>query len=124
MKKQLIWYVIILVVAITGVCIWAYKTSQPATQDDGKLILYYRVGCPHCENVEKYMEENNVTEKVAKLEVKEGATDQANLNEMLAYAKKCKLSLSLVGYPFLWTGSDCLMGDGDIINYFSQQISK
>jgi glutaredoxin len=119
MKKQLVLYILALVIAIAGVSFWAYQNSKPAPSD-GKLILYYRDGCPHCVNVEKFMADNGVQEKLVNLQIKEGAINQDNSNEMLKYAKQCQIPLDLVGYPFLWTGSNCLLGDSDIINYFSE----
>jgi len=123
MKKQLILYVLALVITVAAVSVWAYQNSK-TTLNDGRLVLYYRDGCVHCANVEKFMAENGVKEKIVKLEVKEGAIDRANADEMLKYAKKCQIPLSTLGFPFLWTGSSCLMGDVDIIDYFSGQIKS
>lgn len=123
MRKQLVLYMLALVIVVTGVSFWAYQNSKPLP-DDGHVILYYRDGCVHCANVEKFMADNGVKEKIAKLEVKEGNNDRANSAEMLKYAKQCKLPLNLIGFPFLWTGSECLMGDTDIIGYFSEQIKN
>lgn len=112
-----------LVVAVAGVSFWAYQNSKPVA-NDGQFILYYRDGCVHCVNVEKFMADNKVSEKLTQLQVKEGAINRANADEMLKYASKCQLPLNLVGFPFLWTGSTCLMGDSDIIGYFTDQIKN
>jgi hypothetical protein len=37
---------------------------------------------------------------------------------LLAAVQKCELSQENVGVPFLWTGSECLMGDKDITTFF------
>lgn len=121
MKKQLFLYILAFVLTVGVVSVWAYQNSKPVP-NDGRLILYYRDGCPHCINVEKFMADNGVQQKITKLEVKEGAINRANADEMLKFAAKCQVPLSSVGYPFLWTGSECLMGDSDVINYFSEQI--
>ncbi len=121
MKKQLVLYVIALVVTIAGVSFWAYQNSKPMS-DDGRLILYFSNGCVHCANVEKFMADNGVKEKITKLEVKEGNINRTNAAEMVKYAKQCSLPLSQIGFPFLWTGNECLMGDIDIVGYFSEQI--
>ena len=50
-------------------------------------------------------------------------TDNANL--LIKKGDDCKLDKSDVGaVPLLWTGSDCILGDQPIIDYFNQQISK
>jgi len=123
MKKQLILYLLALVVTVIGVSFWAYQNSKPLPSD-GKLILYYRDGCPHCINVEKYISENKVLEQLPQLQIKEGAINRENTDEMLQYAKKCRIPLNQVGFPFLWNGETCLLGDVDIINYFSEQIKN
>lgn len=123
MKKQLVLYILALIIAITGIVFWAYQNSKPVP-NDGSLILYYREGCPHCVNVENFMKENNVAEKIPALVLKEGAINTENANEMLKYANQCNLPLSTVGFPFLWNGSECLMGDTDIVAYFTQQIKN
>lgn len=121
MKKQLVLYILALVITVAAVSFWAYQNSKPAP-NDGRLILYYRDGCPHCANVEKFMADNGVKDKLANLEMKEGNINRDNADEMLKYAKQCQIPLSNLGFPFLWTGGDCLLGDTDIIGYFSEQI--
>ena len=124
MRKQLILYIVCFVVAIAGISIWAYKQSNQPKVSDGNFILYYSDSCPHCKNVEEFMANNKVGEKLVGLQRKEAMLNTTNAEEMLKYAKKCNLPLNMVGFPFLWTGTDCLMGDQDIIQYFTEQISN
>lgn len=106
MRKQLILYIVCFVVAIAGISIWAYKQSNQPKVSDGNFILYYSDSCPHCKNVEEFMANNKVGEKLVGLQRKEAMLNTTNAEEMLKYAKKCNLSLNMVGFPFLWTGTD------------------
>lgn len=98
--------------------------SSPARPEE-KVILYYSEQCPHCQNVEKYIEENNVEKKFS-FSQKEISTDKNNSKEMDDKAKLCNMDIANLGIPFLWDGENgnkCLMGDKDIINYFKNKIN-
>ena len=125
MRKQIILYVLMIVVALGGIIFWAMK-SDGVIGNDGKLVLFYREDCPHCKNVDAFIEKNKikVNEKMANLQHLEVSSSQANIDQLVGYAKKCG-ALSAGGnisVPFMWNGSSCLVGDVDIINYIEQKI--
>lgn len=81
-----------------------------------KATLFFSNTCPHCKVVEDYIKANNVKSKID-LDEKE-VTTQENVQALLAVVQKCELPQDSIGVPFLWTGSECLSGDQDIIAYF------
>jgi glutaredoxin len=85
-----------------------------------ELTLFYGDGCPHCALVEAYLKENPPK---FNLKQKEVYYNEANQKELTLRAKACGLPLNEIGVPFLWTGSNCIIGDQPIINYF-KQLSK
>jgi len=85
-----------------------------------ELILFYGDGCPHCTIVENYLKENPPK---FNLKQKEVYYNEINQKELVSRAKTCGLPENEIGVPFLWTGSDCIVGDQPIINYF-KQLSK
>ncbi|MDD4628679.1 MAG: hypothetical protein PHE68_04795 [Candidatus Peribacteraceae bacterium] len=85
------------------------------------IIFFFGNGCPHCEIVEKYFADNRVEEKVM-FEKKEVYYNKKNQREMAAHAKTCGLPTDNIGVPFLWTGSGCLIGDKDIIDFFQKKL--
>lgn len=87
----------------------------------GTLSLYYRDDCPHCKNVEKYLFENKVEEKI-KIDHKEVLNNMKNQNELMTRAALCGLDLENVGVPMLYDHGTCYSGDTDIINYFQSRI--
>ncbi|MDA3802632.1 MAG: hypothetical protein PF488_01900 [Patescibacteria group bacterium] len=90
---------------------------------DEQIILFYGDGCPHCEIVDEYVEENNVEEQVSFLH-KEVYNNQNNAEELREKAEYCGLQTNSIGVPFLFTGSDCLIGDRNVIDFFSSKINK
>ena len=89
-----------------------------------KTIFFYGDGCPHCANVEKFFQDNNIESKV-QFEKQEVFNNKQNSYLMTIIAtKKCNISENNLGVPFLWDGPDskCVLGDQDIINFFKQKI--
>ena len=114
---------IILGIILLGIGFWAWQAdifnSKPVVIPDG-IILFYGDGCPHCENVEKYISDNKVEEKVSftRLEVWK---DTANQKILLKVAEKCGISADTVGIPFLFDGTNCMTGDEDAIKFFKEK---
>lgn len=87
------------------------------------MILFYMDGCPHCKVVEDFIKENKVNEKIS-FQEKEVSGNKENARELTEKAKICGLATDSIGVPFLWDGSQCLVGDKDIIDFLTQKISK
>lgn len=90
--------------------------NKPKIEVNG-IILFYGDGCSHCENVDKFIKENNVEDKVefTKLEV---FNNKANANILVEKANACGLPTDKIGVPFLWDSKNCISGDVDIIKFF------
>ena len=104
--------------------IWSSVFKPDASLD--QIILFYGAECPHCQNVEKYISDNKIDQKVKfiRLEVPFGNRNnsqlQANSRVLLGRAQACGITTTQVAIPFMWNGKSktCLLGDQDIINYF------
>lgn len=112
MKKSLRISLLIIGLVIISVG-FAIIKSRPAKQ-----ILFYSNYCPHCKNVEKYINDNNIKQKVT-FEELEVADDKANANILTAKAIKCGIDPNNIGVPLFYDGKQCFVGDQDIINYLS-----
>jgi glutaredoxin len=125
MKKNILIVAGLLIIAgIVVFAVFSRKNNNPGggnTESLDGIILFYGQGCPHCANVDKYIAENNVKDKVtfAELEVFLNK-DNAKLLEEKAVI--CGLATDSIGVPFLWDGSKCISGDQDIINFFKEKI--
>jgi len=133
-KKVLIPTILFAVVLIFSFAVLSKNKTdnQPANQiTNGKsqetwqnqIILFYGDGCPHCAIVEEYIKDNKVKEKIYFVE-KEVYYNRGNADELAEKAKKCGLSADSIGVPFLWNGSNCVIGDQSIIEFFEQKINE
>lgn len=87
--------------------------------DTGGIILFYGNGCPHCKNVDEYIMEGGVREKV-QFQSLEVFNNKDNAGLLVELAKKCGMDSQQIMVPFLWNGasSACIIGDSDVIDFF------
>ena len=118
--------IVVIIVLIIGGFVFAKvqndKKLLASIQD--KIIFFYGEGCPHCANVEKFFQENNIEDKI-QFEKKEVYNDRGNAKLLILLAKrKCGFKENEIGVPFLWDGenSKCTVGDQPIIDYFKEKI--
>ena len=109
--KHIIFFAVAL--AVCGALALALVKTSP------KAILFYGDTCPHCENVEEYINAHNLESKVPfqRLEV---FNNQANANLLSKKASACGMNTDSVGVPFLYDGSKCYMGDEEVMSFFKQ----
>ena len=130
MEKSIIYTIILVVLA--GFLFWGFQTGtfekifkgpdlKPVVIPEG-IILFYGEGCPHCKNVDDFVLANKIEEKVKfiKLEVWYNKDNQGIITQV---AKRCGITSSSVGVPFLYDGvGKCYVGDVDAINFFKTQV--
>jgi len=129
MDKKII--IVVALVIFAGFLFWGFQTGfftksswlkgQIAIPEG--IILFYGDGCPHCANVDNYISENSIKDKIifSNLEVWNDENNQAILAQIV---KKCGIDATQVGIPFLFDGVDkCYMGDTDVINYFKAKAN-
>jgi glutaredoxin len=93
-----------------GAIIYAKKSPE--------MVLFYSDSCPHCKNVEAYINENDLKNKI-KFAEKEVSNNQANAALLERKARQCSLDMTQgIGVPFFFDGKSCLIGDAPIIDYF------
>lgn len=136
MNKQLIGYIIIAIILITGTYFWKIKTTTKPTEtnspissstaiagtptkDGSDIVLYFGDTCPHCKVLEEFLQTNKVAEKVLFTE-KEVYKNPVNAQELSSKAKQCGLATDSIGVPFVWDGSKCYVG-GDATAFFKQK---
>jgi len=126
MNKKLLTASLIGIIVLGGIIFWAFKSeksSQSNLNIDG-MVFFYSESCPHCKNVEKFLEENkNIEEKVkfTKLEVSSNKENQAFFVEK---AKQCKIDMNNLGVPLFWDGNGCSEGDADIIELLKEKANQ
>lgn len=118
------------VLLLTGIVIliaglWYWTGPEEATKITSDVILFYGRECPHCQDVEKFIEENKIAEKVQfdRLEVFHNSQNQAVLTEK---AQECGINDAEIGVPFLFDAVEkkCLIGAPDIENFFTAKVQN
>lgn len=96
------------------------QAIQP-TVNNGVSIFFYGNTCPHCADVEEWIEENKIEEKI-EIVKKEVYDNRANSLELTKTAEDCGLPTDSIGVPFLYTlEGKCLIGTPDIVGYLSDK---
>jgi glutaredoxin len=118
MKKFLILVTLgTIFIIVLGVILFSQGASS-STPLPSNYELYVSVSCPHCRNVEEFLDSWDKKDqiKIDKLEVD---SNQINISLLAKRATYCKLPTNQLGVPFLFTPKGkCLTGDQPIIDYF------
>lgn len=101
------------------------KTTEPTNIVlDSKIpIFYYGNTCPHCEDVEEWMRNNDIEAKITIVK-KEVYDNYQNSQELTQVAKKCGMPTDSIGVPFLYAEEKCLVGTPDIISYLEEKTNE
>ncbi|MFH1601656.1 MAG: hypothetical protein ABIB61_01730 [Candidatus Shapirobacteria bacterium] len=131
--------IIIVIVGLLSIIVWGSRSNQavsteptqneqasvsesPITVASDALIFFYGNTCPHCEDVEEWMTENKIEEKI-QIVKKEVYDNHANSLELTQAAKSCSLPTDSIGVPFLYTPEgECSIGTPDITAYLISQV--
>lgn len=84
------------------------------------VVLFWGKGCPHCENIDKFLAENaGLTEKLnlKKIEVFEDLKGQKVFMEKV---KECQLDQA--GVPLFYKDKKCLQGDTPVIEELKKSL--
>ncbi len=129
MKKNFILPLVIIVFLIlSSVLTISYlnkNRNSNITNTKSNFILFYGQGCPHCANVEKFLNENKVKEKIS-IDEKEVYYNPRNSQLLIKIARKCGFNDNQIGVPFLWDeiNNKCIVGDEPIISFFKEKLSN
>ena len=122
MNKNLLLTIVVVLLAVSGILFLAYITaSKNNVLLSQGIVLFYGQGCSHCKNVDDFISQNKIEDKVkfTRLEV---WYNKNNQNILAQAAQKCGIQTGQVGVPFLYDGGGkCYVGDVDTINFFKQQ---
>ena len=121
--SKIIGFIGVTLVLIGGLIYWGLKdggSSVELTPDNGaSIVYYYGEACPHCKDVQKFIDENNIAEKVNFVK-KEVWGNSKNASEMDARAKICNIKPEGMGVPFLFADGTCFVGTPDVIGFFKK----
>ncbi len=98
------------------------EISTVATPLNDSIILFFGITCPHCEDVEDWIEQNSIDEKIT-IERKEVYQNTTNARELTKVAEGCGINTNSVGVPFLYAEGNCYVGTPDIVSYISNKVN-
>lgn len=112
------------VLVLIGFFVW-WGLRQPKEEggmsaQSVDIVYYYGEECPHCKTVQKFLQDNAISEKVPYVK-KEVWHDKANAKELEGRAGECGITPQGMGVPFLWAKGQCFVGDEDVIGYFKKE---
>ncbi len=87
-------------------------------EDDYSMILFTGDNCPHCQDVEEFVERENLVDTLD-LSIKEVYNNIENRNLLEDKFNQCSPQPRTYGVPLLWNNQLCLIGPSEIINYLN-----
>lgn len=116
-------YALILVFIVFSLALAGCGGETPTVNKNASIIFFYGNECPHCKIVEKYIEDNKISEKVdfAQGEVYHNKTNAQFLAEK---AGKCGIATDSIGVPFLWENDKCYVGQEEVIQFFKDKTNS
>ena len=126
-KKISLAVVIAMVVILAGYKTWqkihSNTSNNQVAQDNSSIIFFYGAACPHCQDVEKYIADHQLDQKVV-FSKREVWGDTANANLMAEKAQACGLKLDDIGVPFLWSAGKCYVGENEVENFLDAAAAQ
>ena len=97
------------------------QNAEPVNPTD-EVIYYYGETCPHCIELNKFLEDNKIAEKVnfTKKEVFD-KKNAANVAEWEKKAAECGIKREGMGVPFIYARGKCYVGTPDAEAFFKQE---
>lgn len=128
-SKVIIGFFIVAILVIAGLYgVYINKTNLQKEDNSpsyvNQTILFYSLTCPHCKNVEAFISENNVTQKINITQLEVGL-NQTNANLLIKIGNEAKLEKGYIGaVPLLYSAGQVYVGDTPIIEYLNQTMKK
>jgi len=101
------------------------KPQEAIDDSQAKVILFWGEGCPHCENVEQYLSDNKIDDKLV-INRKEVYYNKQNQLLMSQKADRCpEIDQSAgMGVPMAYFVDEdkCFMGDTPIIEAIEEKL--
>ncbi|MFA6918133.1 MAG: hypothetical protein WC285_04885 [Candidatus Gracilibacteria bacterium] len=109
---------------LSGILIYTlFSTSAFAISSaaQAEIMIFVGEGCPHCTNVEQYVDENNI---MSKLPIKYYEVWYNAENQELYLQKAKEVGYTQTGVPLLIDGNHFESGDGPIITYLGNLLNN
>jgi len=99
---------------IISIFLFLFCFQIVSAQEEDSFILYYGQGCPHCSEVEEYIEDKNIKENIIQKEIYQ---NPINAEEFNSLCEQKGIDLMSRGVPFLYAENECFIGNKQIIGF-------
>lgn len=131
-NKKIYGTILLLLFVLGGLIFWGLKSvpkiEAPVAEkmkegENSGIIYYFAKGCSHCENVQKFLneDENKMVQKIIYAK-KEISADKENSKEFYEKISQCGLDETKAGVPLIFANGQCFVGDREVINFFKKEI--
>lgn len=124
MAKKSIFIIVGVIILAGGLWYWSKisqkNESSPEINREAQLILFYGRECPHCKELEKFITDNKMKEKIS-FEELEVYHNKNNSGFLLEKAKECNIPEKEVGVPFFYARGKCLVGMPEIKDFLEKE---
>ena len=116
--------IVSVLIIVGGVFLFSKGEKPLLSPPAGTVEYYWRVGCPHCENVDKFLSSWPDKDKIT-INKFEAGSDRNNAKNLQQRAISCNIALAEIGVPLLFTSEGkCFTGDTPIIDFFTNLASQ
>ncbi|MBU0546350.1 hypothetical protein KKA13_03800 [Patescibacteria group bacterium] len=123
MNKKILGYIALVIVVILAIFLIfkPKEVAQTPGAESADILLFSRYDCPHCQEVEAYINQNKIEEQVKFIKKEVHIEENALL--FMDKAAICEIPEEVMGVPMLWDGKTCFIGTDDIINYLNGVVA-
>jgi len=114
-----------LAVVVLGVALWVWSSSEKAknatmTPISSDIIFFYGQECSHCQDVEEFITDNNIDEKV-NFDSLEVWHNNANAEILTQKARECGLAQEEIGVPLISAKGECFVGTPAVETFLKKE---
>ncbi len=124
MNKSILTFLIVLtIVSIISVIVLGSRNQRNKQITTESNTYFYGDTCPHCKELEAWMEENKIEEKLTIVK-KDVYNNKQNALELSNVAASCNIPANSIGVPFFYAEGECYIGTPDIQNYLISKVGQ
>lgn len=112
-----------IVLGFLGISFYYFNKESPLIIPKENIIFFYGRECPHCKDVENFLKENSIAERIP-FDSIEIWHNKQNSNVLRSKANECGLLDDEIAVPFLYADGRCYVGTQSIEDFFTKIKSK
>jgi len=119
-RKKIIIGIVVVSVVLAGLFIYSITRQSPTVVRTKDTIFFYGRECPHCQEAEKFIQDNQIDQKI-EFDSVEVWHNQDNAKMLMQKAGECGIAEMQVGVPFVWNQGKCYVGTPDVEAFFKEK---